>query len=656
MSLPMPRTPRSPGRDRPTARFALLVLPPLVLLGAAPPCAADADSSVESLANYSLEQLSQVEVTSVSKTTEPLRAAPASIYVISHDEILRSGATSLVEALSLAPNLLVSQFNGTYYVAGSRGLGGAQEAQNFSNKLLILIDGRSVYSPLYSGVYLDVQDVVLDDIERIEVISGPGATLWGANAMHGVINVITRPAYLTDAPVVSVGYGNLASTASARFGARVSEALAYRVYATAFEHDATERADGKSAHDDWHKAQLGFRVDSAVDDDTLTLQGDLYRGDQNLELPGGNTRVEGANLLGRWVRTGDDADWQVQAYYDYTSREAPGAGFAFDLHTVDLELQNRLRFESQHRLIWGAGVRLHDYRIRNSAPLAFQPPDRSLTLANLFVQPTLALSPSVDLSLGLKGERDDFSGWNLLPDVRLSWRPSERTMFWGAASRSIRSPTPFDWDVVERFGDIVYLTGNRDFEPEQVDTYEIGVRGQAGTRFMYSAAVFYNVYDDLRTIERASDAVPLPYHWDNRMEGSSHGLEAWAKWQVTGRWRLAPGLRLLDKNLEFSRGATELLGLWQSGNDPRSQALLTSSMDLGTRISLDVTLRHVGSLPEPELDAYQELDVSLGWRVRPGLDLSLSGFDLLDSRHLEYPAPSGNYVRRAVMAEVRWRP
>jgi iron complex outermembrane receptor protein len=626
----------------------------LLLQAGLVPCTCAAGSTVESLAEYSLEQLSQVEVTSVSKTTEPLRAAPASIYVITHDEILRSGATSLVEALRLAPNLLVSQYNGTYYVAGSRGLGGAQEAQNFSNKLLILIDGRSVYSPLYSGVYLDVQDIVMDDIDRIEVISGPGATLWGANAMHGVINVITRPAYLTDSPVVSVGHGNVESVASARFGARASEALAYRVYASAFEREATELADGSSAHDDWHKAQVGFRIDSAVDDDTLTLQGDAYRGDQNLELPGGNTRVEGANVLGRWARNGSDVDWQVQAYYDYTSRAAPGAGLAFDLHTVDLELQNRLRFGA-NRLIWGAGLRLHDYRIRNSAPLAFEPPDRSLTLGNLFVQPTLSLTPTLDLSLGLKGERDEFSGWNLLPDARLAWRPSERTMFWGAASRSIRSPTPFDWDVVERFGDVVYLTGNRDFEPEQVDTFELGVRGQAGSRFTYSAAVFYNVYSDLRTIEPASAAVTLPYRWDNRMEGDSYGLEAWAKWQVTDWWRLAPGLRLLEKDLEFSRGASELLGLWQAGNDPSSQALLSSSMDFGARVTFDATLRHVGSLPEPELDAYHELDISLGWRALPGVELSLSGFNLLDSRHLEYPAPSGNYVRRAVLAQVRWR-
>jgi iron complex outermembrane receptor protein len=634
-----------------TDRSTLLLL---LLNPAAWASCALAAPSVETLAQFSLEQLSQLEVTSVSKSTEPLRAAPASIYVITHDEIVRAGATSVVEALRLAPNLQVSQYNGTYYVAGARGLAGAQEAQNFSNKLLILIDGRSVYTPLYSGVYLDVQDVLMDDIDRIEVISGPGATLWGANAMHGVINVITRPAYLTDTPVVSVGYGNEERVASFRFGAGPSETLAYRVYAKAFEREPTELADGSSAGDDWHKAQLGFRVDRTVEVDNYTVQGDVYRGDQMLELPGGNTRVEGANLLGRWSRLQGNSDWQAQAYYDYTARGAPANGVAFDLHTVDLEVQHRQR-RDQHRWIFGAGVRVHDYQINNTVPLSFVPPERDLTLGNLFVHDTLSLSATLDLSLGLKAEHDSFSGWNLLPDVRLAWRPSESTMLWAAASRAIRSPTPFDQDVVERLGDIVYLTGNRDFEPEQVDTFELGLRGQPSERLTYSASIFYNVYDDLRTVEPAAGPVPLPFRWDNLMEGESYGFEAWAKWQVTDWWRLAPGVRLLEKDLEFSQGASELLALWQSGNDPSAQALLTSSMDLGASVTLDASLRHVGALPEPALDAYQELNVTVGWRALPDLDLSLSGFNLLDSRHLEYPSPSGNYLRRAVFAHARWR-
>ena len=620
---------------------------------AAPVASADEQPSAEALAQFSLEQLSQLEVTSVSKTAEPLGVAPASIYVITHDEILRSGATSIVEALRLAPNLQVSQYNGTYYVAGARGLAGAQEAQNFSNKLLILIDGRSVYSPLYSGVYLDTQDVVMDDIDRIEVISGPGATLWGANAMHGVINVITRPAYLTDTPLLSVGYGDQEAVAAIRYGARLSESLAYRVYGKVFEHDPTELADGRSAGDDWHKAQAGFRVDGAVDDDNFTMQGDVYRGDQMLEQPGGNMRVEGANLLGRWSRTQDDADWQVQAYYDYTARGAPADGVAFDLHTLDLEVQRRLH-RDRHRWIVGAGLRYHDYKINNTVPLAFEPPERDLTLGNVFVHDTIALGSTVDLSLGIKGEHDSFSGWNLLPDVRLHWQPTDATMVWAAASRSVRSPTPFDRQVVERLGDVVYLTGNPGFDPEQVDTFELGVRSHPSPRVTYSASIFYNVYEDLRTVEPAPEGL-LPFRWDNLMEGDSYGFEAWAKWQVTDWWRLSPGVRLLEKDLEFSSGASELLGLWQSGNDPTAQASITSSMDLGASMTLDATLRHVGALPEPRLDAYEELNVTLGWRVSPDLQLSLSGFNLLDSQHLEYPSPSGNHIQRAVLAQARWR-
>jgi iron complex outermembrane receptor protein len=608
--------------------------------------------AVERLADLSLQELSDVEVTSVSKSAELLRLAPASIYVITQDEIARSGVTSIAEALRLAPNLQVSQYTASRYVAGARGFAGAQEAQNFSNKLLILIDGRSVYSPLYSGVYLEVQDVLLEDVDRIEVISGPGATLWGANAMHGVINIITLPAYLTDGSIVSVSAGNLERTANARYGVKTSDALAFRVYGKAFEREAMELADGSSAQDEWDKAQGGFRLDWTGADDTLITQADIYRGDQG--QPGGqDVRVEGANLVGRWQHRNPRGEWQVQGYYDYTKRAEPSGGVAFRLHTFDLELQRRNEWGA-HRFIWGGGARVHRYEIVNTAALAFEPPERTLTLANLFLQDTLALTESLDLSLGLKAEHDRFSGWNALPDVRLAWRATAKSLLWVAASRAIRSPTPFDHDVVERLGGQVFLTGNDRFEPEQVDTFEVGYRTEATERLTLSAAAFYNVYDDLRTIEPASSTQFLPLRWDNGMEGETYGLEAWGKWQVADWWRLSPGVRLLRQRLEFSRGASGLLGLSQAGNDPRSQALLTSAMDLGSSVTLDLTLRYVDSLPQPALDSYSELNASLGWRAARNFDVTLSGFNLLDARHLEYPATSGEFIRRGVLAQLRW--
>jgi len=620
------------------------------------PLAAAASPPAPALGELSLEELSTIEITSVSKSPEPLQGAPAAIYVISHDDIVRSGATSLAEALRLAPNLQIAQYSARNYVAGARGLAGAEEAQNFSNKLLILIDGRSVYSPLYSGVYLDVQDLLLDDVDRIEVISGPGATLWGANAMNGVINVITRAAYLTDGTLVSAGVGNGERTLAARYGAKASDALSYRVYGKAFERDALDLADGSDAEDDWYKAQGGFRLDWAGPADSLTAQGDIYRGWQNqFEAP--KQRVQGANLLGRWQRQAGGSQWQLQSYYDYTQRGQPGGSLSLSMHTGDAELQQRLSL-GRNRVVWGAGLRLHHYDIGSSisdASLVFEPANRNLWLGNLFAQDTIALTDTLDLALGLKFEAATYSGWSPLPDLRLAWHLSDTALIWGSASRAIRSVTPFDHDVVESIPGVVRLTGNPDFEPERVDAYEIGYRGQPARRLSVSASIFYNVYDDLRTIEVRPDPNLLALQWDNQMKGETYGFEAWAKWQVTRWWRLSPGLRTLHKSLQYKAGASRLLGLSESGNDPREQLLLTSSVDFGPDLSLQATLRHVGSLPEPRLDPYTELSASLGWRAARGLDLSLSGFNLLDADHQEYPSPSGELIGRSVIALARWR-
>ena len=271
------------------------------------------------------------------------------------------------------------------------------------------------------------------------------------------------------------------------------------------------------------------------------------------------------------------------------------------------------------------------------------------------MQDTIALTDSVDLSIGLKAERDSFSGWNPLPDVRLAWRPGGRSLLWGAASRAIRSPTPFDTDVVEKVGTTVFLTGNDSFDPERVDTYEIGYRLQPTPNLTFATSVFYNVYDDLRTIEPASSTQFLPLRWDNLMEGDTYGFEAWAKWQVTPWWRVTPGLRLLRKKLRFSAGASTLLGVEQAGNDPKSQASLTSSMDLGANVTFDTTLRYVDELPSPALQSYYELSASVRWYAWRHLEVALSGFNLMNPRHQEYPSPSGEFIRRSVIAQAQWR-
>lgn len=417
---------------------------------------ADADSALtDPLSSMSLEQLANVEVTSVSKAAQPLRSAAAAIYVITHNDIARSGAGSIPEALRLAPNLEVTQLSASNYVISARGFGGNPADQAFSNKLLILIDGRSVYSPLFGGVYLDAQDVLLEDVDRIEVISGPGAMLWGANAVNGVVNIITRSAAETGGTFVSAGAGNQEQNIASRIGVKLNDDTAYGVYGMAFRRDAMQQADGSSAHDGWSKGQGGFRVDWTHAEDSAILQEDLYRGTENqLEQP--DLLMGGANVLARWQRrVSDQSQLQLQAYVDQSERFSPADDGAFVLRTYDVELQQTLALGSAHRLVWGAGERVNAYNITNTLTLLFLPPSRRLTLSDLFAQDTICLAQSLSLILGVKFEDDPFSGWTTLPDERLFFRLSDTAQLWAASSRAVRSPTPFDVDVVEKVGPTV---------------------------------------------------------------------------------------------------------------------------------------------------------------------------------------------------------
>ena len=641
-----------PGFRRPGILVSAVVTTLCLSIPAAA-AAADDSPSVEDLSHLSLQELADVQVTSVSKSPEPLRRAASTIYVITHEAIVRSGATSLMEALRLAPNLQIEQLTSSNYALGARGFAGQQESQNFANKLLILIDGRSVYSPLYSGIYSDAQDVMLEDVDRIEVISGSGGTLWGANAMNGVINVITRPAYVTDGGLVSTSAGNQEQNLAVRYGNKINDETAYRVYGMTFHRGAEELTDGRSARDGWSKGQAGFRLDSNRLQDFLTVQGDTYRATESLPASADQT-ILGTNVLGRWRHQSEHSEVQVQAYYDQTERVAPAGTGGFVLNTYDVELQQTVQLGSIQRLVWGGGERLNSYGITNAQSLLFEPTSRKLTLGNVFAEDTVSLGTAVHLSAGVKFEDDPYSGWSFLPDLRLSWDIAESAFLWAAASRGIRSPTPFDVDVIEKVGPTVFLTGNERFSPEKVTAYEIGYRGQPAATFSMSFATFYNVYDDLRTIETASSSVFLPLNWGNLMRGETYGIDAWADWQVADWWRLTPGVSLLHKRLRFEPGASELLGLGQAGDDPTSQASLVSSMDLGHELTFDADFRYVGALPDPALRAYCALTARVAWHVSKTLELAVSGSNLLNARHLEYPAPSGEEIRRAGLFGLRW--
>ncbi len=593
-------------------------------------------------------------MTSVSKAADSLSQAPAAIYVITHDQIQRSGVTSIPDALRLAPNLQVTQLSASNYVVTARGFGGNPQAQNFSNKMLMLIDGRSVYTPLFSGIYLDAQDVLMQDIDRIEVISGPGATLWGANAVNGVINIITRPAYLTEGALASVGAGNLEQNISARYGSKIGANASFRVYGKAFGRGSLELPDGASAADSWHKVQAGGRLDRTFDTDALTVQGDAYRAIEN-ELGNPGQIIAGANVLARWTHPTERSEFQVQTYFDQTQRAAPVGGTAFVLHTYDLQIQQTVALGSFNRLVWGAGERINSYGITNSASLLFVPEHRTLTLGNVFAQDTLDIGDSLKLTAGLKWENDPYSGGQFQPDGRLAWSLGANTLLWAAASRAVRSPTPFDVDVVEKFGTFVALTGKPDFRPERVAAYEVGYRSQPASMLSVSLSAFYNIYDDLRTIEVSPATGFFPLQWGNLMKGYTYGFEMWANWQATPWWRLSPGFRTLQKRLQFKPGASGVLGVAEAGVDPSGQFSLTSAMDISPTLNWDATLRYVGALPDPALESYYELSTRIGWRPSRNFELSLTGNNLLHARHQEFASPYGEFINRSVMATAQWQ-
>ena len=624
--------------------------------------AADANT-VRSLKKLSLDELLNVEVTSVSKTAEPLSNAPAAIYVITRDDVIRSGASSIPEMLRLAPNLQVAQTGASSYVITARGLSGNVENQNLPNKLLVLIDGRSVYTPLYSGVYWDMQEVMPEDIERIEVISGPGATLWGANAVNGVINIITRKSTDTLGGVLRLGGGNLEKSASARYGARLSEATTFRAYAEALNRDAFEHASGLSADDGWRKSQAGFRMDRTQADDTLTFQGDIYHA--NEDQPGPiDQAIGGHNLLTRWQRQlSGSSRFEAQAYYDETERLTDDdARIGFVMQTYDLQLQHSFALGSRNEIVWGAGDRVNRHRITNADALLFSPARRTLHLANIFAQDTIDLSATLKLILGMKFEQDPYSSdFSPLPSVRLSWSVTDKALLWSAVSRAVRSPTPFDRDVVEKLGALTFLTGNVDFTSEKVIAYEIGYRGQLTEQTSLSISGFYHVYDDLRSIEFTPNTF-LPLLWGNGMEGETYGVELWATHQLNDWWRLTAGFNTLHENLRFKNGTAGSLnlpgfpGVEQAGSDPPRQASLRSSMNLMSDLTFDADLRYIGTRPNPETRHYYELNARVAWKPSDSLELSLSGYNLLHATHIEYASLTDSIeVRRSVFGRVAWQ-
>ena len=609
----------------------------------------------DDLSNLSIEQLANIQVRSASKREEPLSAAPAALYVIDHEQIVRSGAVTIPEMLRLAPNLQVYQQSPAHWVVTARGLNGSPNAQSFSNKLLVLIDGRTVYTPLFSGVYWDLPDLIPDDIERIEVISGPGASLWGANAMNGVINIITRGAGATSGVYADVRGGTVQQAAGLRFAGQAGEKLSYRVYGRWLRQDADNTASGASAEDGWHRLGGGFRLDwTPSAKDSITLQGDLFGGREN-EPGAASEHISGRDLVLRWNRDmAGSQHLQAQVFYDRIQRSSRPNNGSFFVDTYDVDLQHSFDIGSRHQIVWGGGARVAHYDIDGTSGLFFVPDSRDLFLANLFAQDTFAISDAVSLTGGIKAEHDPYVGFSLLPDIRLAVKPGGSTLLWAAVSHAVRSPTPFDEDVQERLGAIVALSGNRNFRTEKLTAYEIGVKAQPLRELSFSATGFYHRYDDLRSVELIPGPAFLNLQWGNGLKGHSYGLEAWANLSPLEWWTLSAGAMLQHQDFHFKPGTSGIVGTSQNGTDPGHQFTMRSSMNLGPAVTFDLDFRAVGRLKGADVPAYAELGGRLAWNVSDHLTLSLSGANLLHDRHVEYAG--GDAISRKVLAGVEWRP
>ena len=640
------------------ASFSMVLLV-ATTLGAAPARAMVADGSV--IADMSLEQLSDVIVTSVSRQAERLDSTAASVFVISAGDIRRSGAQSLPEALRLAPNLQVAQVDARNWAVTARGFNSP-----FENKLLVLIDGRSIYTPLFSGVFWDAQDVVMEDVERIEVISGPGATIWGANAVNGVINVITRSSADTRGGQLSAIGGDRDKNGSLRYGGALPAGGTYRVYGKYQKLNDTFTAAGVNTNFGMQRTQAGFRADWGLREGALSVSGDGYQGElgQFAALP---VHISGANLIGRLTRKlSPDANIRLQVILDHTERNQPGA-FVERLSTLDLDAQHDLRLGQRNVLTWGGGYRHSWDRVANSPGLGFLPGGLDMHWANLFAQDEYAVTPELKLTAGAKVEHNNYTGAEYLPSLRLAWTPAPGQLVWSSLARTVRAPSRFDRDLhapsaplAVGGGRRVYIYGGGPaFESEVAKVIELGYRAQPLPTLSWSATAFYSRYDKLRTLEpQTGPAAPALFLFENQARGRTRGVEMWGSWQAAPVWRLNAGLVVQRVRIDPLPGSHDMSATNPSltTNDPGRHWLLRSSVDLTDSSALDLTLRHTGALPRPAVPSYYELDGQWLWQAHPAMDVALIGRNLLHRAHAEYGAlPGRSLIERSVQLKLTLR-
>ena len=627
----------------------------LIAIFAAGAAAQDPDTQLtQNLKRLTIEELTQLDITTASRRVEPLAQVAAAVSVIRGEDIRRSGVANLAEALRLADGVEVARADNGTWAISTRGFN-----ISTANKILVLIDGRSIYSPLFAGTFWSVQDVPLADIDRIEVIHGPGGAIWGANAVNGVVNIITKSAAETKGLTVLLGAGTEErSIATVQFGASTAK-IDYRVYGKFRSRDAGVLSSGVDANDGVKYGQAGFRLESRASPsrDGWLLQGDAYGGREGLfNVP--DTHVAGANVMGRWTRRfSPGSQFRAQAYFDHVYRRV-FSQFRGVRNTVDLDLQQQFA-TGRHAFVVGGNVRGSRGDDRGNAAFFFDPQARLTTIAGVFAQDEVTLVPGrFAVILGSKFERNTFTGVEAQPSVRVKWTPSGTRTLWGAISRAVRLPTRFDTDL--RFTNpatgAITLTGSTDFDTEKVIAYETGYRATIGHRVSLDVAAYRNVFDELRSQEFPA-APGQPVVLANLMNGTTWGSELSGTFMVLPEWRVHAGYAYLHQAMTFDPGSRDPTQGFSEFNDPSHMFTLRTNVDLPAGFETDAFLRRVSRLPHPEVPAYVELDARLGWRPSARWDLSLIGQNLLHARHPEFrlAGPLREEFQRGVYVRVLWR-
>jgi len=615
------------------------------------------------LTEMSLEQLMNIKVTSVSRKPQKIADVAAAVFVITQEDIRRSGVTSIADALRMVPGLEVARIDSNKWAVSSRGFN-----DRIANKMLVQFDGRTVYTPLFAGVFWDRQDILLEDIDRIEVIRGPGATLWGANAVNGIINIITKQADETLGGLVIAGGGNVErGFGGARFGMKLGEDTSLRFFVKYLDRSAFVDTSGNDAADGWHTVRGGFRLDSGLTQrDSLTIQGDVYysRLGETFTIPlivppfsstfDSTSCAFGGNILSLWKHAfSESADFALQLYYDRTEQRFALVGEKRDI--FDIDFQSRFQIGGRQEIVWGAGYRYTHDRTANTDTLTFIPSNKDDKIFSAFVQNDITIvNRHLHLILGSKFEHNDYTGFEVQPTARLLWTPDKTHTAWAAVSRAVRTPSRSDNGVRFNIQGIppgtsanpgplpvlVQVRGSENLKAEELIAYELGCRFEPTRSVALDLATFYNVYKGLISATPGESFVEdfsAPHlvslvNLSNSLDAEGYGAELAASVRAAEWWRLNAAYTFLRMNLHGDQQAT----LSNTTADPRHQFSLRSSMDISHDVEFDLWLRYVDEIPSIGVGSYVTLDARLSWKPWKNIELSLVGQNMLHDHFSEF--------------------